>query len=173
MCYARHNRLRLVPGSQARQSRVIVLRRPAGSIEQSLDQRTNQAQECLLLWAITRRDEKRSDPNVGDLATRGKIGLMPNEHLTAIGVADEHPSISIGGTAVNLSRPNGHADCSHSSQSTYTSKRRGATPGSSQPKACSSPTSIHHAIPHVGTSLTARDAVDSRLVLAFRSAAPR
>ena len=34
-----------------------------------LDQRTNQAQEFLLLWAIANRDEKRSDLNVGDLAT--------------------------------------------------------------------------------------------------------
>jgi len=33
---------------------------------------------------------------------------MPNKHPTAIGVAGEQPPISIGSTAVNLSRPNGH-----------------------------------------------------------------
>jgi hypothetical protein len=34
-----------------------------------LDQRTNQTQEFLLLWAAASSDEKRSDLNVGDLAT--------------------------------------------------------------------------------------------------------
>jgi hypothetical protein len=38
---------------------------------------------------------------------------MPNKHPTALGVAGEQPPISVGGTAVNLSRPNGHADCSN------------------------------------------------------------
>jgi hypothetical protein len=33
-----------------------------------LDQRTNQTQEFLLLWAAASSDEKRSDLNVGDLA---------------------------------------------------------------------------------------------------------
>jgi hypothetical protein len=34
-----------------------------------LDQRTNQTQEFLLLWAAASSDEKRSDLNVGNLAT--------------------------------------------------------------------------------------------------------
>jgi hypothetical protein len=33
-----------------------------------LDQRTNQTQEFLLLWAAASSDEKRSDLHVGDLA---------------------------------------------------------------------------------------------------------
>jgi hypothetical protein len=33
-----------------------------------LDQRTNQAQQLLLLWAAAGPDEKRSDLHVGDLA---------------------------------------------------------------------------------------------------------
>jgi hypothetical protein len=34
-----------------------------------LDQRSNQAQEFLLLWSVASRDEKSSDFNVGDLST--------------------------------------------------------------------------------------------------------
>ena len=34
-----------------------------------LDQRSNPAQEFLLLWAVASRDEKGSDLNVGDLST--------------------------------------------------------------------------------------------------------
>jgi hypothetical protein len=34
-----------------------------------LDQRSNQAQEFLLLWSVAGRDEKGSDLNIGDLAT--------------------------------------------------------------------------------------------------------
>jgi hypothetical protein len=34
---------------------------------------------------------------------------MSNKHPIAIGIAGEQPPISIGGTAVNLSYPNGHA----------------------------------------------------------------
>jgi hypothetical protein len=37
--------------------------------EKSLDQRSNQAQEFLLLWSVASRDEKGSDLNVGDLST--------------------------------------------------------------------------------------------------------
>jgi hypothetical protein len=34
-----------------------------------LDQRSNQAQEFLLLWSVASCDEKSSDLNVGDLST--------------------------------------------------------------------------------------------------------
>jgi hypothetical protein len=34
-----------------------------------LDQRSNQAQEFLLLWSVASRDEKGSDLNVRDLST--------------------------------------------------------------------------------------------------------
>ena len=64
----------------------------------------------MLLWAAASPDEKRSDLNIGDLATRGKVGLMPNKDPTGIGIAGEQPPISIGSTAVNLSHPKGHAD---------------------------------------------------------------
>ena len=33
------------------------------------DQRANQAQEFLLLWPVTGREEKGSNLNIGDLAT--------------------------------------------------------------------------------------------------------
>jgi hypothetical protein len=36
---------------------------------QTFDQRSNQAQQFLLFWSVPSRDEKRSDLNVGDLAT--------------------------------------------------------------------------------------------------------
>ncbi len=78
----------------------------AGPRGNSLDQRSNQAQEFLLLRSAASRDEKGSDLNVGGLSTRGKIGLMPDEHPTDISIAGEQPPIPVG-TAVNLSRPNG------------------------------------------------------------------
>jgi hypothetical protein len=34
-----------------------------------LDQRSNQAQEFLLLWSVASRDEKGSNVNIGDLST--------------------------------------------------------------------------------------------------------
>ena len=37
---------------------------------------------------------------------------MPDKHPIAIGVADKQPAVSIGSTAINLSRPDSHADCS-------------------------------------------------------------
>src|SRR5260370_22214706 len=78
----------------------------AGPRGNSLDQRSNQAQEVLLLRAAASRDEKGSDLKRGGLSTRGKIGLMPDEHPTDIRIAGEQPANPVG-TAVNLSRPNG------------------------------------------------------------------
>src|SRR5258707_4853902 len=78
----------------------------AGPRGNSLDQRSNQAQEFLLLRSAASRDEKGSDLNVGGLSTRGKIGLMPDEHATDISIAGEQPPIPAG-TAVNVSRPDG------------------------------------------------------------------
>jgi hypothetical protein len=72
-----------------------------------LDQCSNQAQQFLLLWSVASRDEKSSDLDVDDLATRGKIGLMPDEHPTGLGIAGEQPTIAVG-AVVNLSGPNGH-----------------------------------------------------------------
>ena len=80
-------------------------RRSRGDLGELLDQRCNQAQEFLLPWSVTSRNKKGSDLNVGDLATRGKIGLMPDEHPTDIRIAGEQPPIPVG-TAVNLSGPN-------------------------------------------------------------------
>jgi hypothetical protein len=91
---------------------------------QTLDQCTDQAQELLFLWAAADSDEKRSDFNVGDLTTRRNIGLMPNKHPMAIGVAGEQPPIPIGGTAVNLSRANGHAELSNQLPAYRTRTRR-------------------------------------------------
>jgi hypothetical protein len=48
------------------------MRRRSGYLllnRESLDQRSNQTQEFLLLWSIASRDEKGSDLNVGALAT--------------------------------------------------------------------------------------------------------
>ena len=71
------------------------------------DQRANQAQEFLLLWSVTGRDEKGSNLNIGDLATCGEVRFMPDEHPSGIRIAGQQPPIAVG-TAVNLSRPNGH-----------------------------------------------------------------
>jgi hypothetical protein len=71
------------------------------------DQSSNEAQEFLLLWSVASRDQKGSDLNVGDLATGGKIALVPVEHSTGI-IVGEQPPITVG-TVVNLSGPNGHA----------------------------------------------------------------
>jgi hypothetical protein len=74
-----------------------------------LDQRSDQAQEFLFLWPVAGRDEKGSDLNIGDLSTRGKIGRMPDEHPTGIGIAGEQPPVPVG-TEINLSGPNRHAE---------------------------------------------------------------
>jgi hypothetical protein len=63
----------------------------------------------LLLWSVASRDEKGSDLNVGDLATRWKIRLMPDEHPIGVRIEGEQPPIAIG-TVVNLSSPNDHAE---------------------------------------------------------------
>jgi hypothetical protein len=81
----------------------------AGPARELLGQYSNQAQEFLLLWSVPSRDEKGSDLNVGNLATGGKIWLMPDEHPTRFRIAGEQPPIPVG-TAVNLSHPNGHAE---------------------------------------------------------------
>jgi hypothetical protein len=73
-----------------------------------LDQRSNQPQEFLLLWPIAGCDEEGSELNVGHLAARRKIRLMPDEYPTSTGVVSEQPPVPIS-TAVNLSSPNGHA----------------------------------------------------------------
>ena len=44
-----------------------------GDLGELLDQRSNQAQEFLLLWPVARCNEEGSDLNVGDLATRGGV----------------------------------------------------------------------------------------------------
>jgi hypothetical protein len=75
------------------------------------DQRSNQAQEFLLFWSVPSRDEKGSDLSVGDLATRGKIRLMPDEHPIGVRIEGEQPPIAVG-AVVNLPGPNGHANCS-------------------------------------------------------------
>src|SRR5438094_7527312 len=57
-----------------------------GDLGELLDQRSNQAQEFLLLWPVARCNEEGSDLNVGDLAARRKIRLMPDEYPPSIGV---------------------------------------------------------------------------------------
>jgi hypothetical protein len=68
-------------------------------------------QQFLLLWPVASRNEKGSDLNIGHLATRGKIRLMPDEHPTCVRIEGEQPPIAVG-AVVNLSSPNGHANCS-------------------------------------------------------------
>jgi hypothetical protein len=63
----------------------------------------------LLLWSAAGRNEKGSDLNVGHLPARRKIGLVPHENPTAIGIDGEQPPIAVG-TDVNGSGPNGHAE---------------------------------------------------------------
>ena len=36
---------------------------------------------------------------------------MPNKYPTSLGIVGEEPTIPVRGTAVNLSEPNGHANC--------------------------------------------------------------
>jgi hypothetical protein len=43
--------------------------RPSNPRGELLDQRSNQAQEFLLVWSVASRDEQGADLNVGDLAT--------------------------------------------------------------------------------------------------------
>ena len=80
-----------------------------GTSGELLGQRSNQAQEFLLLWSVASRDEKGSDLNVRDLSTGGKIRLMPDKRPTGFRIAGEQPPIPLG-TAVNLSRPNSHPE---------------------------------------------------------------
>jgi hypothetical protein len=74
-----------------------------------LNQRCNQTQEFLLLWSAAGPNEKGADLNVGHLPARRKIGLVPHENPTAIGIDGEQPPIAVG-TDVNGSGPNGHAE---------------------------------------------------------------
>jgi len=76
------------------------------------DQRANQAQEFLLLWPVTGREEKGSNLNIGDLATCGPGSLPPSfrvpsprisSRLTA--TCSDHEFIaSLGGAAAVCSR---------------------------------------------------------------------
>jgi hypothetical protein len=97
-----------------------------------LNQRSNQAQQFLLFWPIAGGNEKSSDLNVGGLTARGKVGLMPNEHPTGLGIAGEEPPIPGGGTAVNLSELNGHA-CVLALPQVYRRGRRSAKPAKRRP----------------------------------------
>jgi hypothetical protein len=62
----------------------------------SPDQRSNQAQKFLLLWPAASTDKKGSKLDIGNLATRGKIRLMPDEHPVGITIDGEQPSITVG-----------------------------------------------------------------------------
>src|SRR5205823_13454638 len=79
-----------------------------GELGELLDQRSNQAQEFLLLWPIAGCNEKGSELNVGHLAARGKIGLMPDEYPRTIRITGEQPPVPVS-AAINFSGPNGHA----------------------------------------------------------------
>jgi len=57
----------------------------------------------LLLWPAASTDKKGSKLDIGNLATRGKIRLMPDEHPVGITIDGEQPSITVG-AVVNLSR---------------------------------------------------------------------
>ena len=87
------------------------MRRRSGYLllnRESLDQRSNQTQEFLLLWSIAGCNEERSDVNVSHLAAGGKIRLMPDDYPPSIRVVSEQPPVPVS-AAVNLSSPNGHA----------------------------------------------------------------
>ena len=61
----------------------------------------------MLLWSIASCNEEGSELNVGHLAARGEIGLMPDEYPPRR-VVREQPPVPVS-AAVNLSSPNGHA----------------------------------------------------------------
>ena len=62
----------------------------------------------MLLWPVASCNEEGSDLNIGHLAPRRKIRLMPDEYLPIIRVMSEQPPVPVS-AAVNLSSPNGHA----------------------------------------------------------------
>ena len=104
----KHPRWPVGGGASAVGPRVIRISQTQGS---------NQSQKFLLFWSIAGRGEKGSDLNLGDLATRGKIGLVPDEHSATVGIKGEQPPIPVG-TEVNCSSPNGHAEFAPCSDST-------------------------------------------------------
>ena len=61
----------------------------------------------MLLWPAASTNKKGSKLDIGNLATRGKIRLMPDEHPVGITIDGEQPSITVG-AVVNLSSSNGH-----------------------------------------------------------------
>jgi hypothetical protein len=75
------------------------------------DQRSNQAQEFLLLWPAASPNKKSSNLDISDLATGGKIGLMPHEHRTRVRIEGEQPPITVV-AVVDLSSSDHHANCS-------------------------------------------------------------
>ena len=77
-----------------------------GNFGELLDQRSNQPQEFLLLWPIASCNEEGSELNVGHLAARRKIRLMPDEYPTSTGLVSEQPPVPVS-AEVNLSGPNG------------------------------------------------------------------
>ena len=79
-----------------------------GNLGELLDQRSNQPQEFLLLWPIASCNEEGSKLNIGHLAARRKIRLMPEEYPTSTEVVSEQPPVPVS-AEVNLSSPNGHA----------------------------------------------------------------
>src|SRR2546423_9164704 len=70
-------------------------------LRELLDERSNQAQEFLLLWPIASCNEERSDVNVSHLAAGGKIRLMPDDYPPSIRVVSEQPPVPVS-AAVNL-----------------------------------------------------------------------
>jgi hypothetical protein len=54
------------------------------------------AQEFLLFWPSASCNEEGSELNVGHLADRGNIRLMPHEYPTSTRVMSEQPPVPVG-----------------------------------------------------------------------------
>ena len=72
-----------------------------GDFGELLDQGSNQPQEFLLLWPIASCNEEGSELNVGHLAARGEIRLMPDEYPPRR-VMREQPPVPVSACSKSL-----------------------------------------------------------------------
>jgi hypothetical protein len=91
-------------------------------IQWLLDQRADEAEQLLLLWAPTAAREKSPDLDIDYLAARRKIGFVSNQHSARFGIPNETSPVPVC-TAVKFSHVNGHHS---SSLSVIQYRNRGA-----------------------------------------------
>ena len=73
----------------------------------SLDQRSNQPQQFLLLWTLTAPAKKGADVDIGNLAARSEIRFMSDEYARNRRIVGEIPTVTIR-ALVKLSGLNAH-----------------------------------------------------------------